>query len=145
MSAAAAAAAAAPVAIAGDVPGPDGGAAGGRKVGEKDKRVQPNGTTAELSTVAGWTEAKTWVWGLHPEATTDEKRTASRYVKNEWTIFCRGCGKQMASSSQTWARHVALDSCIVKRADPKNHFTGMMLTMLRPTGVTIKGKRVGRR
>jgi hypothetical protein len=128
MSAAAAAAAVAPGVIAGGVSGPDGGAAGGRKVGEKDKRVQPGGTTAELSTVAGWAEAK-WVWGLHSGATTDEKRTAWKYVKYEWTIFCRGCGQSLQASSQTWARHVANDSCIATRADPKSHFTGVLRFM----------------
>jgi hypothetical protein len=61
MGTAAAAAAAAPVVIAGGVSGSDGGAAGGLKVGEKHKKVQPSGTTADLSTVAGWGEAKTWV------------------------------------------------------------------------------------
>jgi hypothetical protein len=53
MGTAAAAAAAAPVVIAGGVSGSDGGAAGGLKVGEKHKKVQPSGTTADLSLVAG--------------------------------------------------------------------------------------------
>lgn len=35
----------------------------------------------------------------------------------------------MQASSQTWARHVANDSCIATRADPKSHFTGVLRFM----------------
>ena len=109
-----------PIVIDDDDAGATGAAVG-------DKRKPTTTYVNNLETVKNWALSE-WVWGLHADASTAERRAAKKLIERSQKIHCRGCGAERNAHKTTWEDHVNKSKkCAQTRATPSNWFTGLML------------------
>ena len=101
-------------------------AAGGKK-----RKQTTGGRTSDFTTVKGWRHSE-WIWGHHKDASKLQREVAFKRCRDMKIIYCRGCSKELAANSAGWYEHFETSACKTKRIDPKNHFSGLMLTVMRP-------------
>ena len=78
-------------------------------------------TLKKLKTVSKWdSEIRAWIFGVHRNASAEQKAIAETLLARQQKLRCHGCGVAVKAHINIWAKHVKSDACIKTRASLAN-------------------------